>query len=187
MAQDRQAIQRYEKRQKKKGAQSGSYYSFSYRVLIRIVGLIRLLGTSNLWKGDSCNISLRLYREQALQYARQPLQTKYSRYGGSIGCYRGSIGCYRGSIGRYGRRSIRRSSKDSRKEFEGVSDRVLSEQLISKMIDIRGIVKLLGKGKLEFNRYLRLQYLFILLLDNILQVAYDSLPPTLCVAYSTIL
>ena len=46
--------------------------------------------------------------------------------------------------------------KDSRKEFEGVLDRVLSKQLISRMIDIRGIVKLLGKGKLEFNYYLRL-------------------------------
>ena len=46
--------------------------------------------------------------------------------------------------------------KDSRKKFEGVLDRVLSEQLISRIIDIRGIVKLLGKGKLEFNRYLRL-------------------------------
>ena len=48
------------------------------------------------------------------------------------------------------------SSKDSRKEFEGVSDRVLSEQPISRMIDIRGTVKLLGKSKLEFNRYPRL-------------------------------
>ena len=47
-------------------------------------------------------------------------------------------------------------TKDSWKEFEGVSDEVLSEQLISRIIDIRGIVKLLGKGKLEFNCYLRL-------------------------------
>ena len=44
------------------------------------------------------------------------------------------------------RRSIGRSSEDSRKEFEGVSDEVLSEQPISRIIDIRGIVKLLGKG-----------------------------------------
>ena len=64
--------------------------------------------------------------------------TRDSRYGGSIGCYGGSTGCYR-------RRSIRRSSKDSWKEFEGVSDRVLSEQPISRIIDIRGIVKLLGR------------------------------------------
>ena len=132
-------------------------------------------------------MSLRLYREQALQYARQPLRTKYSRYRGSIGRYGRSTGRYGGSIGRYGRRSIRRSSKDSWKEFEGVLDRVLSEQLISKIIDIRGIVKLLRKGKLKFNCYLRFQYLFILLLNNILQVAYDSLPPTLCVAYSAVL
>ena len=45
-------------------------------------------------------------------------------------------------------------------EFEGVSDRVLSEQpisrIISRMIDIRGTVKLCGKGKLEFNYYPRL-------------------------------
>ena len=54
------------------------------------------------------------------------------------------------------RRSIGRSSEDSRKEFEGVSDEVLSEQPISRMIGIRGVVKLLGKGKLEFNRYPRL-------------------------------
>ena len=54
------------------------------------------------------------------------------------------------------RRSIGRSSEDSRKEFEGVSDEVLSEQPISRIIDIRGTVKLLGKGKLEFNLYLRL-------------------------------
>ena len=187
MAQARQAIQRYEKRQKKKEAQSGSYYSFSYRVLMRTAGLIRLLGTSNLWKGDSCNISLRLYREQPLQYARQPLRTKCSCYGGSIGCYGGSTGRYGGSIGRYRRRSIGRSSNDSRKEFEGVLDRILSEQPISRIIDIRGIVKLLGKGKLKFNYYLRLQYLFVLLLSNILQVAYDSLPPPLRVAYSAVL
>ena len=79
----------------------------------------------------------------------QPLRTKYSRYGGSIGCYRESTS-------RYGRMSIGRSSNDSQKEFEGVSDRVLSEQPISRMIDIKGTVKLLGKGKLEFNRYPRL-------------------------------
>ena len=78
------------------------------------------------------------------------------RYGGSIGCYGGSTGRYGGSTGRYGRRSIGRSLKDSRKEFEGVLDRILSKQLISRIIDIRGIVKLLGKGKLEFNCYLRL-------------------------------
>ena len=47
------------------------------------------------------------------------------------------------------RRSIGRSSEDSRKEFEGVSDEVLSEQPISRIIDIRGRVELLGKGKLE--------------------------------------
>ena len=87
---------------------------------------------------------------------RQPLQTKYSRYGGNIGRYGGSTGYYRGSTGRYRRRSIRRSSKDSWKEFEGVLDRVLSKQLISRIIDIRGIVKLLRKGKLKFNCYLRL-------------------------------
>ena len=46
--------------------------------------------------------------------------------------------------------------KDSRKEFEGVLDRVLSDQPISRIIDIRGIVKLLRKGKLKFNYYLRL-------------------------------
>ena len=46
--------------------------------------------------------------------------------------------------------------QDSRKEFEGVSDRVLSKQPISRIIDIRGTVKLLGKGKLEFNHYPRL-------------------------------
>ena len=62
-------------------------------------------------------------------------------------------GRYRQSTGRYGGRSIGRSSKDSRKELQGVSDEVLSEQpisrKISRMIDIRGIVKLLGKSKLE--------------------------------------
>ena len=118
-------------------------------------------------------MSLRLYREQPLQYARQPLRTKCSRYGGSIGRYGGRTGRYRGSTGRYGRRSIRRSSKDSRKEFEGVLDRILSEQPISRIIDIRGTVKLLGKGKLEFNRYLRLQHLLYSYL-----VIYSESPTT---------
>ena len=49
----------------------------------------------------------------------------------------------------YGRRSTGRSSKDSRKEFEGVSGGVLPEQPISR-IYIMGRVKLLGKSKLEF-------------------------------------
>ena len=91
-------------------------------------------GKSDGW-GSTCNMSLRLYREQALQYTRQPLRTKYSRYGLSTGRYGSNTGRYGGSTVRYGRRSIGRSSKDSRKEFEGVSDEALSEQPISTMID----------------------------------------------------
>ena len=55
-----------------------------------------------------------------------------------------------GRDSRYGRRSTGRSGKDSRKEFEGVSEGVRSEQPINRRICIRRRVKLLGKGKLEF-------------------------------------
>ena len=99
-------------------------------------------------------------------------------------------GRYRQSTGRYGGRSIGRSSKDSRKEFEGVSGEVRSEQpisrKISRMIDIRGRVKLLGKGKLEliFISDSSCLYFYSAIYS---EVTYGSLPPPLCVAYSAVL
>ena len=60
---------------------------------------------------------------------------------------------YGRSTGRYGRRSTERSSKDSWKEFEAVSEGVLSEQPISgkirRMMYIRGELSFLERVSLS--------------------------------------
>ena len=81
-----------------------------------------------------------------------------------------SLRLYSTRNSRYGRRTAATDKVQATTEEvqaatdEGVSDEVLSERpisreigrKISRMIDIRGTVKLLGKGKLEFNHYPRL-------------------------------